>query len=275
MYWKKYLKQSSGIIGIVIGILGICLSIYFYKKSIAKPEPILLTDPSKTLIVNAEHLSDTTLKIVRADGNDVVGDVTAIRFYFWNNGNKSIKVSNILEPINISLNDPNAVILDYKILKTSRKVVAPRLMRNVKSTDNSLSIFFNILEKDDGITGQIIYNGDQKTDLVVSGTIEDAKKILTNSDLTKGRFLWKTFHFQLVLLLVGLVFVFIAFLFILIIEIYRYRKGSEKVLSLMITVFLFALVSVSLTVAVISSIENLKTGVIYAMVKNVPNNIIP
>jgi len=58
---KKYLKQISGVIGIVIGILGICLSIYFYKKSIEKPEPILITDPSKTLIVNSEHFSDTTL----------------------------------------------------------------------------------------------------------------------------------------------------------------------------------------------------------------------
>lgn len=275
MKLKKYIKQNSGVIGIIVGILGIivggCISFYFYKKSITKPEPILITDPSRTLIVNAEHFSDTPLKIVRLNGNEVAGNITALRFYFWNNGNKSIKTSNILEPINISLSDPNAIILDYKILKTSRKVVAPEFVRNIESLENELSISFGILEKNDGLTGQLIYSGNPKADLIVSGTIEGAKEILTDSLLVQRRL--RTEFLPIVFLLLAAMAILIDWL------LHRKRISNAKlvkkpggwiVLGILISVF----ASVLLT-NYEDTVERAKSNTMIKAIKNVPENIIP
>lgn len=283
MLWKKYLKKNIGILGLIIGILSIFLSIYFYKKSIKKPEPILITDPSRTLIINSEHFSDTSLKIIKSDGNEVTGNVTAIRFYFWNNGNKSIKTSNILEPIKITLSDPNAVIVDYKILKTSRKVVAPKIGIDTKHSGKYLSISFEILEKDDGIMGQVIYSGDPKADLVVSGTIEEVKQIITNHKLIK-KSLVKEFCIDFFgpILICGLACGILGLRTYLL---HRHpqppveRPEKTTVMGwLIIIIFSIAVITllvVKLPESIKESIDSAKSKTIFKAIENIPENILP
>ena len=154
-----------------------------YKKSIAKPEPVFLIDPVRTKIIESKHILETPLRVVRPNGDEIKGNVTSVRFYFWNNGRKSIKKSNILEPLVITLDDPNGEILDYKILKCSRKVVKPVVGLNSVDPSKSLSLSFAILEQEDGLTGQVIYRGEPEAKLVIYGTIEGVWKILTNASI--------------------------------------------------------------------------------------------
>lgn len=175
-------RNCVGIIGIIVTIIvAIVVSLYFYKKSIAKPEPVFLVDPLRIEIIDSKHFSETQLRVVRSNGNEIKGDVTSVRFYFWNNGRKSIKPSNILEPLVITLNDPNGEILDYKILKCSRKVVKPIVDRDSVDPNRKLSVSFAILEKEDGLTGQIIYEGNPTANFMISGTIENVGEIITNA----------------------------------------------------------------------------------------------
>ncbi len=284
MSLKEYIKRNSGVIGILVGISAIIISFfisfYFYKKSVAKPEPILITDPSRILIVNAEHFSDTTLKVFRSDGNEVVGNITAIKFYFWNNGNKSIKASNILEPINMTLNDPNAVILDYKILKISRKIVSPKLLKNTSSPENSLSISFDILEEDDGISGQVIYSGKPDADLVVSGTIEDTKEILTNLNLAQRRFWSKLFKQPMFLMTFPMIFFIIFILFAVRETIIDFKKAKSADKKKAFTeCILFSLLSIFFLimpfVLVKGVIADIKREAVVNEIKNVPESIRP
>jgi hypothetical protein len=177
-----FLKRNwLGIIGIVGTIVGVTLSVYFYKMSVVFPEPVFLLDPVRTTIVDSQRFSEAPLRVVRANGDEIKGDVTSVRFYFWNNGKKSIKPLTILEPLVITLDDPNGEILDYKILKCSRKVVEPSVERNPGDPNKNLLLSFAILEQKDGLTGQVIYSGKPEAKLAIYGAIEDVRKILTNA----------------------------------------------------------------------------------------------
>ena len=135
-----------GIVGIIITIIGLRLSYYYYKMTTAPPEPVFLIDPARTKIIESKYIFETQLRVVRPNGDEIKGNVTSVRFYFGNNGRKSIKKSNILEPFVITLDDPNGEILDYKILKYSRQVVKPMVERNSVEPKRSLALSFSILE---------------------------------------------------------------------------------------------------------------------------------
>jgi hypothetical protein len=179
-------RYGFGIIGIVIGILSLILSYYIYKKSIALPEPVFLYDPTRTILIDSDRFAEIPLRVVRPNGEAIKGDVTSIRFYFWNNGRKSIKPSNILEPLFITLDDPNGEILDYKILKCSRKIIKPIIKRYSVDPNKVLSLSFAILEHEDGLTGQILYKGNPEAKLVIDGAIEGVRNIVTNTELVRS-----------------------------------------------------------------------------------------
>ncbi len=185
MSFKEFAKRYW--FGIMLAVITIAASFivghYFYKKSISSPEPVFLLDPVRTKIIESNRLVDTPLRVVRANGDEIKGNVTSVRFYFWNNGRKSIKKSNILEPLVITLDDPNGEILDYKILKLSRKVVKPVVSLNSVDPNKSLLLSFAILEQGDGLTGQVIYRGEPEGKLVICGTIEGVRKILDNASV--------------------------------------------------------------------------------------------
>jgi len=179
-----------GIFGIIIGIIGLMLSYYYYKMTTAPPEPVFLLDPTRTIIVDSKQFFETPLRVVRPSGDEIEGDITSVRFYFWNNGRKSIKTSNILEPLVITLDDPKGEILDYKILKCSRKVVKPVVERNSVEPKRSLDLSFSILEPEDGFTCQVIYAGNPDAGLTISGIVENVRTIITTTELIRSYF-WK------------------------------------------------------------------------------------
>lgn len=153
---------SSAIVGIFIHI---------YTK--AERDPVFLVDPDRAVILSSKDIEDTTIKVIKNDSTVITSDLTAIRFYFWNRGNQSIRFSDVLKG-NLSLNftDKNIDILSYRILNQSRDIVDFQVNRNVDNPHNQLDLQFEILEKNDGITGQIIYEGDPMTSLTIQGEIE-------------------------------------------------------------------------------------------------------
>jgi len=174
------------ILGFLVGCIGIGLSIYFYLSSRMEREPFFIVDPERTFLIDTKKFPQESLKVIREDGTPVKGDVTSVRFYFWNKGRQSIRQENVLEPLIIYFDDPTIEILDYKFVKKPREsIVLPTLIRNIKSPRNQLTLSFRILENLDGLSGQIIYAGDTSTHLYLSGTIEGTKNIANNLTLSK------------------------------------------------------------------------------------------
>src|SRR5207247_5981904 len=133
-------------------------------------EPILVVDPNRVEILSTERLATAPIKVLRRDNTPIETDVYAVRFYFWNAGRRSIKPDNVLEPIRVSL-DTASEILDFRVLKTSRPITHARLVPS-GSRLATLVLVFSILERGDGLTGQVIYQGKRTAHLGITGTIE-------------------------------------------------------------------------------------------------------
>jgi hypothetical protein len=188
-------KNWISISGVFIGVIGLGLSFYFYRLSVAERAPVLIVDPARTKIIDSQSFPNSALKVLRNDNSPIASDITAIRFYFWNNGTASIKQENVLQPLLLALTDQGAEILDYKILKVSRPdVVLPNLSRDEKDQSKRLLLSFKILEANDGFTGQIIFSGNSSADLHLSGVVEGVKDIETNVTLSRTQF-WKALGF--------------------------------------------------------------------------------
>jgi len=164
---------------IIVGIIGALISTYFYAKSIREREPIFMVDPSRTDILSRSNLEQTPIRVYKRDGTPITTDLSALRFYFWNDGKEAIKSENILEPIGIEFDDTTCQILDYKILKVSRSITNFELMPEPMDTVTRLVFQFRILEQDDGMTGQVIFTGNPSAHLHPFGIIEGVKSIDT------------------------------------------------------------------------------------------------
>jgi hypothetical protein len=171
---NKFLKVGNAL----LGIIGIASGAFFYYDGLKEREPTFIVDPIVSTIVDKELVKDKPLKILNSKGIEITQDVNVLTFYFFNQGNESIRQENILSDLTLSL-PINCEILDYKILKVSRDVSKIRLLKN-DSIKNSISINFKILEKSDGFTGQIIYLGGKENRLALRGEIEGVKQVFTN-----------------------------------------------------------------------------------------------
>ncbi len=168
-------RRSRIDLGIVIGVLGILLSLYLYEQSIREREPCFITDPVRTEILKSSDVVGVPIKVIRTDGSEIRSDLSSIRYYLWNNGKEPIHANQVLEPISIRLDDPNARLIYPSILKISRGVTGLDVRASPNDPERTLLISFKILEKDDGVTGQIIYEGSPNARLLVSGVIEGAR----------------------------------------------------------------------------------------------------
>jgi hypothetical protein len=208
---------------ILVGILGIGSTCYFYQLSISEKEPIFLIDPIRTIVINSKSLPKTTLKIAKENDIPVQGDIISIRFYFWNNGKQTIRKEHILTPLILSLSDKGGEILDYKLLSLSRKeVINAMIERNELEPKTSLNITFRILEKHDGFTGQIIYSGDPNSELIMKGVIEGVKAIKTNASLSRFGF-YKHMSLNLVLPLLLIIICIVIPFWLLV-----FKKGAGE-----------------------------------------------
>jgi hypothetical protein len=122
--------------------------------------------------VSSRKIGEAPIRVLRPDGTEIHGDLTAVRVYFWNAGKRAIKKENVLEPVYIRIDDRNASILDSRIIVASRPVIGASVTRDAQDPKHSLILNWSIMEKDDGVAVQISYEGDPYSPITVSGTIE-------------------------------------------------------------------------------------------------------
>ena len=159
----------SSIISIVITLV---FGYYFLYVGNRERRPTFYVDPTRTIILDKENAANAPLQLLKSNGDTITSDVTSVYFYFFNQGEETIKDENIYAPLKIVLSD-NAEVLDFKILKVARPVSGIALTRD--TTENSLNINFKALEEDDGIVGQLIFEGNKNATISQEGGIEGVK----------------------------------------------------------------------------------------------------
>lgn len=159
---------------LLIETVGVVLAVYFYRQSREEREPVFVVDPNRVEILSAERVATAPIKVLRRDNAPIQADLYAVRFYFWNAGKRSIRPENVLDTIRITLQEPGSEILDFKPLKTSRPIAQIHLEHAGSGVQklHTLLLTFSILERGDGLAGQIIYQGSAHAALRVSGAVE-------------------------------------------------------------------------------------------------------
>jgi len=156
----------------LVGAIGFGVSAYFYFQSREIRDPVFLTDPNRTEIISHARVETAPIRVLRQDGRAVTGDLYALRFYFWNAGKTSIRPINVLDTIRITLDEP-AEVVDYKVLNRTRPITGLDLRSHrIGARLNTLGLTFTILEHNDGLAGQIIYEGASNARLRIAGIIE-------------------------------------------------------------------------------------------------------
>lgn len=168
-------------ISLAIGIIGIALAVVFYLDSVRERLPTFYVSPSRSIIVDRQLSIGDKLQ-VSYEGYPLKADrIAAVQCQFWNAGSEPIHGGsgngNILKPIKIELSE-GSEILDIKVIKQSR----PEIVNFRVDPEKTLSggrigiadIHFDILEKDDGATIQIIFAGEPTTPIMFTGGIEGA-----------------------------------------------------------------------------------------------------
>jgi len=263
-----------------LGVIGICASFYFFNQSNKSREPVFIIDSVRTEILTSNRISDVPIKIIKNDGTQITKDLTSIRFYFWNKGKESIKRSNVLESVKISIDDKTAEIIGYKLLKTSREISNITILPD-QSDNKSLIIDFYILEQNDGATGQIIYEGNPNSKFIISGTIEGVKQIETNDTIANSPTIidyLKSFKILLPIIVSGL---FIYIMFELggwvnsIISKIVPKKIHDKLGNIMIYFVVICFVSLCLYSLIIYPLKETKKNIHQSLNKMPPVSIVP
>lgn len=164
----------NSILGWAVSLIGLFSSFYFYFESIKEKTPTFIVDPIKTTLIDTDLLKDKPINILDASGKEILGNVTVITFYFFNQGDQSIKKEDILDPLKLKITN-GAKILDYRILKISRPVTE-LVFGRYDSIQGSIEFDFRILELDDGFTGQLICSSNADVNVEIEGVIEGVKE---------------------------------------------------------------------------------------------------
>jgi hypothetical protein len=176
--WVPSYRWKDIVISSVISIaITIVFGYYFLYVGIRDRKPTFYLDPTRTTILDKTNAANAPLMLLKSNGDTIRADVTSVYFYFFNQGAETIKRENVYEPLKIVLRD-KAEILDFKLLKVARPVSGIKLIRD--SVKNSLSINFKALEQDDGLVGQIIFEGNKNALITLEGGIDGVKYFETH-----------------------------------------------------------------------------------------------
>jgi hypothetical protein len=159
----------SSVISIVITLI---FGYYFLYVGNRERRPTFYVDAIRTTILDKQHAANAPLLLLKSNGDTITSDVTSLYFYFFNQGNETLKHENIYAPLKIVMSD-SVEILDFKILKVARKVSGIEVLRD--TLPNALRIQLKALEQDDGVAGQIIYEGNKNASIRLEGGIDGVK----------------------------------------------------------------------------------------------------
>jgi len=193
--------QSFKTIGLwvfkILGVIALIHSIYVIGKGDRRRIPTFIVDPIVTNIIDRDSFEGLPLKLYDSKTDkEIKTNVSSVRFYFFNQGDEPIKPEHILKPLRILVQPMNRII-DYKILTVSRDVVRLKtgelgkgtwqLMDggHVDSISNIIDIDFKVFEKNDGFSGQILFEGHKEAYLSMIGVVEGVDSISTEYNAKK------------------------------------------------------------------------------------------
>ncbi len=170
------------LISLLLGLLGILLSFYFYFKSIKNRIPIYVI---RTINLVKEKIQKIdTVKIMYS--NREINNLSISKIAIWNDGKETINKNDVANssPIKININN-NFNILDAEILY--QKNNANDFKIEIEDNKKCINLTFDYFDFEEGVILQIYHTGNSSEDLNLSGTIKSVKKII-RKEISIGMF---------------------------------------------------------------------------------------
>src|ERR1700723_81082 len=162
---RTFTNPYVGMVGWCASVISIPLAFYFYFASIEKPDLTYYIRPDRSPLVAA---GDTPDLAIIYKGHEVSKNVSAAQITIWNAGKKPIQHDEILAPFVIST-EANHPILAAKVISVTRPVIGFHLDDSAVGSDR-LGIDWRVLEFNDGVLVQVIYEGDTSVPIHVNGS---------------------------------------------------------------------------------------------------------
>ena len=161
-----------GAITMFLSLAGIALTVVFGLMAFRHRDLVYMVNPARMVVVKAGQTSHLT---VLYDQVELKGDVTAVQVGIWNRGNEPIRPENVLEAVTLAT-DPRTRFLEATVRKKSRDVAGVDLdLSQLES--GVVPISWKILEKGDGATIQVIYEGGPDVAPLLNGVVEGQHSI--------------------------------------------------------------------------------------------------
>jgi len=162
---KKQLTEQW--VGILFGgiVASLVISFIFYNAGKRDRKPTFYVDKPRTVVLDAQRAAFAPLVITKRNGSAPTQDIVYARYYLWNDGTEAIRKEDVLREFTIRVAGGN--ILGHELLTRSR----PDITHIESRTDSAGSVIvtFSILEKGDGCSGHIIYEGTPDLDITCTG----------------------------------------------------------------------------------------------------------
>jgi hypothetical protein len=240
---KKHVGLFKGILVFILGTIVIPIVLSSLQEQ--KRVPVMLFE-KPIEIFNLNKLDSTQFI-----GIDCIYGVYPVtkniyfqKFYFWNNGKKTIEKSDVLKTISMVPVDTNVAISDVNIMSQSRKIIGANISVNIGLSDglalrkkwiisssarddsSGIPIWFNFLEKNDGFIGQIIYIASSPTQFRVRGIVKETKEIRTT--IPPERMILKKIYKTIYYMIIICIIILMLYLMLLILE-YLPQKIRSKI----------------------------------------------
>jgi hypothetical protein len=169
--WVRNLDPLFTLIGLILGVVGLVLSVIFFYRSRHKRNATFSMEHFPLISDNLQQNYD---KLEIYYDKQIIKDLSATYVSFWNSGNVTIDRNDIAEARPLCLKMINQhKFFDVEVIKYSDKANGFHL---VKKGESSYYLNFDFLESKEGFTLKILHSGG-KDAIQLEGKIKGIKSI--------------------------------------------------------------------------------------------------
>jgi hypothetical protein len=162
------------IVFLILAVIGVLATIYFYFKSVRKKEPTFSIRSINLVKDKINKIKGLEIKYQE----EKINNLSISKIAFYNNGKETIKTTDVAskDKIRIETNDENK-ILDSDIIFEKNKANN----FNLKLKKNIVEIDFDYFDYGEGIVIQVVHTGKSSQDLTINGSIHGVKNFKEKS----------------------------------------------------------------------------------------------
>jgi hypothetical protein len=178
---KDDLRRPINIIFLVLAVLGILFSGYFYRRARGERKPAYLIEKTHSRVFDSS-ISSPGIQVLDKDSKVVATDVYIATATFWNAGDVPIEPEDVRRAVTVRL-FPIQQILDYSIVEQTHPDIANVRLREVENGrgDDSLAeleLSWDHLDPGFGVRFQVMYAAQEAGEITISGHIVGVKQFV-------------------------------------------------------------------------------------------------